>query len=53
MSHGRRRSGATASAVTTPHTAIAAPIQKAVEYAEPVGTVVPGIVSFASTVAPS
>ncbi len=31
VAHVRRRSGATASAVTTPHTAITAPIQKAVE----------------------
>jgi uncharacterized protein DUF4232 len=53
VAHGRRRSGSTASAVTTPQTAIAAPIQNAVEYAEPVGTEVPGIVVFASTVAPS
>ena len=52
VAHGRR-SGSTASAVTTPQTAIAAPIQNAVEYAEPVGTEVPGIVVFASTVAPS
>jgi hypothetical protein len=53
VAHGRPRSGATASAVTTPQTAITAPIQKAVEYAEPVGTEVPGIVVFASTVAPN
>jgi hypothetical protein len=53
LTEGGRRSGATASAVTTPQTAITASSQKAVEYADPVGTEVPEIVLFASSVAPS